>query len=127
VTWQRRDAAREVVEAAAAHTLLEAAGVMTRTVEEQVDALRSTTVLLERATGQAEEAAEAYLEAQGETGLFAPSPVLPATNGAALRAPSGSPQPRTYAAAAGVATPVTTPRTRACAVSGVSQGSTARD
>ncbi|KAJ7277616.1 hypothetical protein C8J57DRAFT_1503457 [Mycena rebaudengoi] len=55
-----RDVARAEEEAAAAHTLLEAASVMTRTVEEQVDVLRSTTVFLEKAAGQAEEAAEAY-------------------------------------------------------------------
>ncbi|KAJ7291884.1 hypothetical protein C8J57DRAFT_1212307 [Mycena rebaudengoi] len=102
----KRDEAREAGEASASHTLLEAASVLTRTVDEQVDSLRTTTELLDRATCQATEAADAV---NGE------GPAGPALNPPASTAAGGAPQ-RTYAAAAGGAAAPTLPSSRACAV-----------
>ncbi|KAJ7243542.1 hypothetical protein C8J57DRAFT_1525650 [Mycena rebaudengoi] len=95
--------AREAGDASTSHTLLEAPSVLTRTVDEQVDSLRTTTELLGRATSQATEAADAV---NGE------GPAGPALDPPASTAAGGAPQ-QTYAAAAGGAAALELPSSRA--------------
>ncbi|KAJ7289181.1 hypothetical protein C8J57DRAFT_1493632 [Mycena rebaudengoi] len=117
----------------AAHTLLEAAAVLTRTVDEQVEVSRGATSDLETAAMRAADAAEELRTARGaaeadrrgwdvadDAAADSASPthhLLTTVGGTAprVRTTAETQAPRSYAAAAGRAALTATPPTRACA------------